>query len=144
MPRHPQAHRCRDPTGRPTAPGRPRADLAVRLNAPDAVRAGTEFTYTVTVTNAGPFAAEDLVVSLDRPRGAPVTGASPDSDRGSPARATWRIKTLGAGQQRFFHITVRASHPSTVTATAAVASRTKDPNGRNDSATATTRVTGRS
>ncbi|MFD9339082.1 hypothetical protein ACFWBF_32550 [Streptomyces sp. NPDC060028] len=122
--------------------GAPRADLAVRLSAPTAVPGGAEYSYTVTVTNKGPFGAADTAVTLTRPHGLPVTGTSPGSDRQTPTQVTWRVKALGAGQQRVFHVTVRATLRPTITAKASVTSRTADPNRANNTAKATTRVTG--
>ncbi|MBT2449226.1 DUF11 domain-containing protein [Streptomyces sp. ISL-43] len=122
--------------------GPPRADLAVRLSAPATARGGTEYSYDITVTNTGPFSAANLAVTLTRPRGVPVTGASPGADRRHPTQVTWRVKALGAGQQRVFHVTVRATQRPTITATAGVTSRTPDPHTANNTATARTRVTG--
>ncbi|MDX3539209.1 hypothetical protein PV721_33780 [Streptomyces sp. MB09-01] len=123
--------------------GPPRADLAVRLTASATVRGGAEYTYAVTVTNEGPFAAEDLAVTLTLPRGVPAKAAPPGADRRSPTPLTWHVEALGAGQQRVFHATVRAGQRPTITAKAAVTSRTPDRNRRNNTDTATTRVFGR-
>lgn len=123
--------------------GPPRADLAVRLSAPASVRGGAEYTYAVTVTNKGPFAAADLAVTLTLPRGVPVTDAPSGADRRTPTPLTWRVEALGAGQQRVFHVTVRVGQRPAITARAAVTSRTPDRNRRNNTDTAITRVFGR-
>ncbi|WP_330309851.1 MULTISPECIES: hypothetical protein [unclassified Streptomyces] len=120
--------------------GTPSADLAVRLSAPATARIGSEYTYTITVTNSGPSSARDLVVTLDRPLGVPISNASPGTDRQAPTQVRWRAAALGAGQQRVFHVTVRATRPPTVMATAHVASATPDPHPANNTATASTRV----
>ncbi|MBZ9594275.1 DUF11 domain-containing protein [Streptomyces erythrochromogenes] len=124
-----------------TGAGRPSADLAVRLSAPATVREGDQYTYTVTVTNNGPFAAADTVVTLNLPRGARVTGTDPATVRGGAHRVSRRIEALGAGQLRVLHVTVRADRRPVVIATAEVHSRTPDPKRNNNTDRAVTRVT---
>ncbi|KJK47913.1 DUF11 domain-containing protein, partial [Streptomyces sp. NRRL F-4428] len=122
--------------------GRPKADLAVRLSAPATVREGEEYTYTVTVTDKGPFGAADAVVTLNLPRGAQVTGAAPAADPGSH-RVSRRIDALGAGQLRVFHVTVRAAQRPVVVASATVRARTPDPRRGDNTDRAVTRVSRR-
>ncbi|MFG2336179.1 hypothetical protein [Streptomyces yangpuensis] len=121
--------------------GRPRADLAVRLSAPATVREGDQYTCTVTVTNNGPFAAADTVVTLNLPRGAQVTGTDPATLRVGADRVSRRVGALGAGQLRVFHVTVRADRRSVVIATAEVHSRTPDPKRYDNTDRTVTRVT---
>ncbi|MFB7171928.1 hypothetical protein ACFCYM_14010, partial [Streptomyces sp. NPDC056254] len=95
---------------------------------------------TVTVTDKGPFGAADAVVTLNLPRGAPVTGAAPAAD---PHRLSRRIDALGAGQLRVFHVTVRAAQRPVVVASATVRARTPDPRRGDNTDRAVTRVSRR-
>ncbi|MFN7989493.1 MAG: lamin tail domain-containing protein [Thermoanaerobaculia bacterium] len=127
------------------------ADLAVtKTDTPDPVTAGTNLTYTVTVTNAGPDAAASASFSDTLPAGTTFVSL--------PAVVGWSCTTPAVGGTG----TVSCSNPSfavgsavfTLTVavdpavaagtllsnTATATSTTADPNAANNSGTATTTV----
>jgi uncharacterized repeat protein (TIGR01451 family) len=118
------------------------ADLSItKGDAPDPVTAGSNVTYTLTVSNAGPDAAAAVTVSDPLPAGVSFVSAS--SSVGScsgTATVSCSLGTLNSGASATVTIVVTAnSGPLSNTAT--VSSSTSDPNTANNGATATTTVT---
>jgi uncharacterized repeat protein (TIGR01451 family) len=112
--------------GEPTGP----ADLAIHKTASaDPVRAGDPFSYMITVTNLGPFGAQDVRVSDILPNY--VTSASAAGCDNDPAGLPiCRLGTIAAGDSRSFTISVIAScaeTPTTDKNVANVTSSTFDP-----------------
>ena len=103
-------------------------DPTITVDAPTAVRGGTTYTYTVTVTNNGPGHTDiSTFVTLD------IQGQN-------PRHMQWPIGKA-AGGSLSLELTVTApTRPTTITATATVSDQA-DPNPTNNTATATTRVT---
>ena len=115
----------------------PEADLAITKTAtPDPVSAGAELTYTLTVTNNGPNAAQNAQVQDDLPASLTLVSATPDQgtctqtdpvtcDLGNiPVSGTVEITivtTVGGDQQG-----------NTISNTATVNSETPDPNLENN------------
>jgi uncharacterized repeat protein (TIGR01451 family) len=136
------------------APAPGAADLSLtKTDSPDPVATGTPLAYSIRVVNAGPDAATNVVVTDNLPKG--VSFVSAVSTQGSCAAADkkaqkiiCRIGTLAssAGPQYNANpvtITIRVLAPQkagTISNTASVASDLKDPNSKNNSATATTQV----
>jgi len=130
------------------------ADLAVvKTDSPDPVIAGTDLTYTITVTNSGTSDAQNVVLSDVVP--ANTTFVSFVQDSGPPAMldtpavggtgtVTASIPTLAAGASATFtfvvHVAAGTLQGSTITNTADVASGTTDPTPGNNSAVETTAV----
>jgi uncharacterized repeat protein (TIGR01451 family) len=114
----------------------PDADLSItKSDSPDSVVAGTSLTYTITVSNAGPGDAQDVVVTDTLPTGvsnAVTNGCVEDLGGGVP---TCTLGTIPAGSSAFYTITVDvdADTLGTITNTASVASSTTDPISANDS-----------
>lgn len=121
------------------------ADLAVSASGPSSVTAGTDATYTITLVNNGPSAAQGVVLSDILPSGSTYvsmtqTGGtdffsfaqSGGTITGSPA------SDIASGSSDTFSLVVSA--PSTLTAgssfsdTASVSSSTLDPNTANNTA----------
>lgn len=125
----------------------PAADLSLTLtDAPDPVTAGTNLTYTATVTNAGPDPADNVTVTLPLPANTSfVSGsvAGGGSCAGSPVVCTV-TGSIAAGASRTATITVlvAASTPtgSTINASATTATSTIDLNPANNSANTSTAV----
>jgi uncharacterized repeat protein (TIGR01451 family) len=127
------------------------ADLSVtKVDTPDPVTAGTNLTYTITVTNAGPSNAATVSLSDTLPAGTTFVSL--------PAVAGWSCTTpaVGAGGtvscsnaslgvgSAVFTLTVAVA-PATpagtvLSNTATASSATTDPNPGNESGTATTTV----
>ncbi|MBK5258594.1 MAG: ExeM/NucH family extracellular endonuclease [Thermoanaerobaculia bacterium] len=127
------------------------ADLSVtKVDTPDPVNAGSNLTYTITVTNAGPSDATTATLSDTIPSGTTFVSLP------SPAGWSCVVPAVGAGGpvtcsnpsmaigSSVFTLTVAvdplAAAGSIITNTAAIASATTDPDSSNDSSTATTDV----
>jgi len=120
----------------------PSADLAVTKSGPAAVTAGTNITYTVSVTNNGPTDAANVAVGDTLPANTTFVSATqnsgPPGSCGFAAGAvtcTMAAFPLGATATFTFVFNVSPALPngSTVTNTATVSSSASDPNGGNNS-----------
>jgi uncharacterized repeat protein (TIGR01451 family) len=132
----------------------PSVDLAVtKTDSPDPVLAGTNLTYTVTVTNAGPSDAQTVqltdaipanttFVSAMQTSGPAFTLMTPPA--GGTGTVTATAATLAAGATATFTLVVNvnatALQGSTITNTSTVSSSTTDTNAANNSDTETTSV----
>jgi uncharacterized repeat protein (TIGR01451 family) len=132
------------------------ADLSLtKTDSPDPVATGAPLTYSIRVVNAGPDTATGVVVTDTLPKG--VSFVSADSTQGSCSAAadkkkaqkiTCTLGTLASSPGPQYNatpitITIRVLAPQkagTISNTATVASDLKDPNSKNNSATATTQV----
>jgi uncharacterized repeat protein (TIGR01451 family) len=114
------------------------ADVGVALSAaPTVPLPGTNVTWTVTVTNAGPAAATGVSVLVTLP-----PGLAHVSDDGAgafaPASGAWAVGNLAAGASRTLHLTAALGTTGPLVATAAAdATDPLDPNPANDRASAT-------
>ena len=110
----------------------PQADLAVLANGPAAVLAGSNMTFTVTVTNSGPSGATGVVVTDVLPAGAPFVSAT----GGAVANAgvlTWpTISSLGSGAAVTFNVTLAAPFSGVMTNIASCTASTPDPIAANN------------
>ncbi|HEV8683403.1 MAG TPA: M14 family zinc carboxypeptidase [Actinomycetota bacterium] len=122
---------------------RPAADLAVtKTDSPDPVMAGSELTYTVTVTNRGSQPATSAKVVDTLPAG--VTFVSSSASQGScsgTSTVTCTLGTILAGGSATVSIKVRPNAGGTITNTAVVSAEASDPNTANNTATTSTTVT---
>jgi uncharacterized repeat protein (TIGR01451 family) len=139
----------------PPLEGRGAADLSVaKVDSPDPARVGEEVTFTVTVTNAGPKAAHDVVVFDEMPSALVLglTGASIASSEGTCSigqitsggtlRGSCSLGVLGRGSSVTITVavTVTTSGFTPLTNTAFAASATGDPDLANNSASTTTEI----
>lgn len=133
-----------DPTWQPM----PFADLALGVGAsPDVARSGKPLTYTITVQNAGPSNAHDVVVTDALPDGARFVSAQPSKGScvtpapGATGTITCALGFLPATKSAATQIVVKVVvKKTTITNTASAASTTPDPNLANNSATIATQV----
>jgi fibronectin-binding autotransporter adhesin len=120
------------------------ADLSVTKTAPATVNAGQTFTYTITVSNDGPSNATNVVITDDLPSGLTLVGVNsgwPCTTTATAVRCSGQFAVVGPNAP--IAITVRApSTTTTLTNTVAITSATPDPNTANNSASATTQITG--
>jgi uncharacterized repeat protein (TIGR01451 family) len=122
------------------------ADLSITLtDAPDPVPAGTNLTYTATVTNNGPTDAQDVVINLPLPAGTSFVSATPSAggvcNAASPVLCTFAGATASAGVVSVDVVAaVPAAAVGALSATATTTSTTNDPDPSNNSATADTAI----
>ena len=122
------------------------ADLSiVKTGTPNPVTAGQTLTYLLTITNHGPDAATNVVVTDPVPPGAGLQSATPSAGGNCTTGAvvTCTFPNLAANATATVTILATApSQPGTVTNTAVVSSNVADPDPLNNSATTNTTVNG--
>lgn len=128
------------------APPAGSADLSVtKTDAKDPVQPGAPIDYTITVTNAGPDAALNAVVTDKLPKGTTFVSAT-TANGTCTVKGTQLTCTLGGlsnGATATIELRVTApTKAGTISNVADVTSDVTDPNKANDSATQTTTVAG--
>jgi uncharacterized repeat protein (TIGR01451 family) len=118
------------------------ADLKLTMtDAPDPVRVGANLVYTVTVTNQGPAAASGVTLRDVLPKNVSFVSAVPAQGTCTgTTTVNCTIGNLGVGSIASVAITVKTRQRGTVKNTATTTATQVDPNGANNSATATTTV----
>jgi uncharacterized repeat protein (TIGR01451 family) len=126
----------------------PSTDMAVTASGPSSVTAGTNATYTITITNNGPSAASGVVLSDALPAGSTFvsmtqTGGTDGftlSQSGGSATET-ATGTIASGSSDTFSLTVFApsslGNGATFNNTSSVSASNPDPNPSNNSVTVT-------
>jgi uncharacterized repeat protein (TIGR01451 family) len=113
----------------------PQANLSVSKGGPSSAIPGSNVTYTITLSNLGPSDAAGVVLSDPTPSGLTFVSASGSGCTNFPCT----IGALPAGQTRTVQATYTVTGASgSVTNTATATSSTTDPNGTNNSGSATT------
>ncbi len=113
------------------------ADLAVFKTGPFAVLAGSNLTYTINVTNAGPSAAANVAVRDFLPGNVAYVSASSGGSL-SNGVVNWPIITsLPNSGVASFTVTVKAPTSGSFTNSAAATSVTPDPAPANNNGTST-------
>jgi uncharacterized repeat protein (TIGR01451 family)/CSLREA domain-containing protein len=109
------------------------ADLEIsKADSPDPVTVGDNLTYTITVTNRGPDAATNVVVTDTLPSGVTFVSASPGCVHAAGV-VTCNLGNIPAGGSVTITIVVTVTAPGTISNTATVTSDTLDPNTANNS-----------
>ena len=119
------------------------ADLAVTKAADPIVgTAGQALTYTLTVTNAGPFQATGVIATDAVPAGAVFVAAGASQGTASlvGGAVVARLGDLAAGNSATVTIVVTPSAAGSLTNTADVTANEPDPDPSNNSATVTTTI----
>jgi uncharacterized repeat protein (TIGR01451 family) len=118
------------------------ADLSLtKSDSPDPVTVGQELTYTITVSNAGPDAAQNVSVTDTLPAG--VTFGSASASQGTcsgTATVTCSLGTIAASGSATVTIKVTPTAAGTLSNTASVSSTTADPDSVDTSDTEETTV----
>jgi len=112
------------------------ANLSItKTDSPDPVTSGNPLTYTLTVNNAGPSDAQNVVVSDILP--SRVTLASVSSSQGGCAALPCNLGTIASDGSAIvtINVTVNLATTGTLTNTASVTSDTDDPDNSNNTAT---------
>jgi uncharacterized repeat protein (TIGR01451 family) len=122
-------------------------DLSItKTDSPDPIAAGNILTYTLNVSNAGPSAATDVVVTDVLPAGVEYLSNSDSCVEAPAGTLTCSLGNLATGATTSFTISVRvpASFPTgsstSIINTATVTADQADSNPLNNTATATTQV----
>lgn len=115
-------------------------DLAVtKSGSPDPVTAGSNLTYTVTVTNKGPTTATSVTLTDTLPSSATFLSASPGCTNNG-GTVTCDLGDLGNGTSTSVEIVVTPGTAGSVTNSVTVAAEEADPVAGDNSATAITAV----
>lgn len=117
-----------------------KADVSVSLTCPSGLTVGASGKCTLTVTNAGPAPAADVVAGAAVPALLKVTACSAGCTQLGGVLG-WSLGTLAAGQSATLTITVTAGHAGTALVAAAAGSANPDPDILNNLAAATIKIT---
>jgi YVTN family beta-propeller protein len=123
--------------GQPASGG---ADLAISASAPSSAARGTLFTYTITATNNGPLAAPGVTITDSLPGG--MSASSLTGPCIGTTTIVCSIGTLASGASSTVKIGVTPSAGGSLTNMASVTSGQPDPNLTNNTASASTTITG--
>jgi uncharacterized repeat protein (TIGR01451 family) len=134
--------------GEPKAPAAaPDPDLSLtKTDSPDPVNEGSQLTYTITVSNAGPETAANTTVTDDLSNRLDFVSATASSGncQGPPGKGhgkvTCNLGTVNNGATATVTIVVTPNRAGTVSNTASVTSDGIDPQTTNNSDTETTTV----
>jgi uncharacterized repeat protein (TIGR01451 family) len=122
------------------------ADLYIGKQAALYATAGDYLTYTLTVGNRGPAAAENATVRDPMPVGVRYVSATPAPTGGAVAEPLWNLGLLPAGASTTIQVMVQVDPQAPpgliIMNTAQVTSTTPDLNPANNQATATTQSYG--
>jgi uncharacterized repeat protein (TIGR01451 family) len=131
------------------APAPGSADLRItKTDSPDPVRVGATLTYVVKVENLGPDAASGVVVTDTLPKDVDLVAVNPTAGQCSrqARKVTCNLGSVPAGvnygSAPGVTLSVVPREAGSITNTAAVKGDQKDPAGKNNKASATTRVLG--
>ncbi len=122
----------------------PSADLAVGISdSPDPISAGSNLTYTITVTNLGPATATTILFTNVLPAGVNFVSVSPAGIATNTfGTVIGLLPNLGSGSASTFTITAIPTVGGTVTDTVSVGSAVPDPLKGNNKASVKTVVNG--
>ena len=109
----------------------PSTDLGMVKSGPGYTFAGSNYTYTITVTNSGPDSADGVVVTDSLPAGVTFVSAS-GGGMNNGGVITWSLGTLAVGATSNVTVTVKAPVYGSLTNSASVGSSTLDPNPANN------------
>jgi uncharacterized repeat protein (TIGR01451 family) len=116
------------------------ADVSIVKSGPALVQNGSNMTYTLDVSNAGPATATNVVVTDPLPAGTTFVSASAGCTE-SAGTVTCTIASLASGASQSFSITVNVNtSANSVTDTASVTADQNDPDPGDNQSSVTTRV----
>lgn len=110
----------------------PRADLSVRIGAPNRVRLGKNFRYSITTRNNGPDAARNVASRIVLPRNVRVV-AVPRGCRANRSTVVCDLGEISDGAAKRSNITVRPTKAGSIRLRGcSISSSTPDPNASNN------------
>ena len=126
------------------------ADLSMSKTGPSSANVNSTISYTITITNSGPDAATNaswsdtlpsslLFISMSQDTGPSMSCTTPDAGSGGTVNCT--IASLPVGSAQFtLNVLIASGTPagSSISNTATATSSTLDPNGSNNSGSAST------
>ena len=116
------------------------ADLSItKMDSPDPVLLGSDLTYTLTITNAGPSESTGVVLTDTLPLRASFVSASPDCGK-AEVTVTCDIGTLASGDSSTVTIVVKPKAVGAITNTARVSGNVADATPADNTATVITIV----
>jgi trimeric autotransporter adhesin len=125
------------------------ADVSVAVSAPAAATTGATLMYTITVSNAGPNTAQNIVMVSTATSGlqnvsATGTSSSPSTTVtcGSSSPVNCTIPSLASGASATIQVSLTPNAAGNFVSNASVYPVSYDPNTANNQATATTVVSG--
>ncbi len=114
----------------------PVADLAIGKAGPAGVRFGTNFDYTISVTNFGPSSATGISVTDSLPAGLVFVSSVPVATTNANHQVIWtNLGSLVAGETTNLTLTVISPASGTVTNLASIGCPISDPNPTNNTGT---------
>jgi uncharacterized repeat protein (TIGR01451 family) len=119
------------------------ADLALSMTAsPGTVLVGSNVVYTIGVTNYGPSASSNAIVSDALTAGVTVvsTTATQGSVNRNGSQLIWNVGLLSTNAGAQLRLTVQAGTTGSIVSSAIVSASTSDPNPDDDSASVTVNV----
>jgi uncharacterized repeat protein (TIGR01451 family) len=119
------------------------ADVSVVKSGPGSVTAGTNVSYTITVTNNGPDTALGITLTDLIPAGTTFVSLTPVSGPQGTCTADvyCSFDSLISGQSSQYTLVVRAGDTTSITNTATVTAQSYDPDPADNSSSVTTTVT---
>ncbi|GIX32449.1 MAG: hypothetical protein KatS3mg125_0405 [Lysobacterales bacterium] len=119
------------------------ADLSVSIAYSNTTPpAGNTITKTVTVSNAGPSNAVNVVVNDLIPSGFTLVSATPSQGSYNPTTGVWTVGTLAPSSSATLTFQLQVRFSGNYNNTATVSSDTPDPNGGNNQTTVGVNPTG--
>jgi uncharacterized repeat protein (TIGR01451 family) len=112
------------------------ADLSITKTAPIITPVGTQLSYTITATNAGPSPATGVTVTDTLPSQVSFVSAS-SGCTDTAGTVVCNVGNLEVGASSTITITVSSTTPGTATNTATIEGNEPDPNTANNTASAT-------
>jgi uncharacterized repeat protein (TIGR01451 family) len=125
------------PTPTPTPTPVPETDIAVQLTAaPNPAAVGVNLTYTMTVKNQGPFAADSVRAVFLRPQSAEFVSSSPAqgvcAPGAGPEQTVCELGQIAGGAQTTIRFVVKPTAPGEIMAFSSATSPSPDSNPNNN------------
>ena len=126
----------------------PAADLSVSITGPATAKSKASVTYLLTVQNAGPSAATNVVLTDNLPFGTQFSSVTPSQGtctlpgkKGTAISCQLGDIANGANSTSGVTLKITAKAPANLSSVATIASDVLDPNTSNNTASFTTKIT---